>query len=615
MKKSFEVIYKFAKKFTETYTYEPSIKLSKWADSYRILAGDHAAEVGRWNTSRAEYQRGPMDAISEEGIHTVVLMWAGQTGKTELINNFIGYFLHIQPSSILFVLPNMDLASSVSKDRIVPFIKSQPILRKRMLPRQEILNLRFKGGLLTLVGAGSATSLASRPSRVLLCDEVDRFVPDIAGEGDPSDLAIKRTSAFWNRVIVLASTPSIKGSSRIENSYLSSDQRKYHIPCFYCDHYQELRWANVVWENDDPSTAKYCCENCGVLLINTEIKNNIIKGKWVILKPENKKNGVAGFHLNELYSPFKSLQEIVAKFLEVKNNPLRLKTFINTSLAETWEDEGSEIEDGELYARREGYMVIPMNGVMITCGVDVQQDRIEGEVVAWGIGHESWSLEYFIILGDPQRKEIWNELDQRLRKKYKHETGIRLKIHCTFIDSRYKFDQVFNFCRPRFDRRIYPIMGQKTLPTIVSTPKVQNEKVRFYVGTDAAKIEIFGMTKINVVGPGYMHFPKSYGDEYFKSLTGEKIVTKYIKGFPKQEFIKFRRNEALDCRVYALAAINFMNPDFEETLEYFKNRKFTKEAILESKLEDDKENQNSLENSKYKSFEKLKTIDIGFTLS
>jgi phage terminase large subunit GpA-like protein len=543
------------------------LSISDWSDRYRILGGSSVCEPGKWNSKRIRYQAGPLNALLEPGIHMLVLYFSAQMGKTEILNNIILYFACNYPgSNILFVMPNEQMGKDWMRERLAPAVESSPEIKKIFSNDKSVHSWSYQGGVLSTAWSGSATSISSKPIRFLACDEVDRFEKNIEGEGDSLSLAIKRTTAFFNKKIVISGTPTNKNFSQIERFYLQSDMRKYYFPCGDCGHYQYPKWDNVKWDKGKPETAGYSCENCGVIISNRELKKIINeKGEW--RKTQNVNSGIAGFHINEISSTWRSLADIAKDFYSKKDNILELKTFINCSLAETWEERNVKVDEGELIQRREDYKVIPLDALVIACGVDIQKNRIEGEVVAYAKNKESWGIEYFVIPGDPLRPEIWEKLDKQLSKMYDHELGLRLKISCTCIDSRYYSDSVYNFCWRKEYRRIFATMGIGTIGApIVSRPIVVNTKgnIRYNIGVDGGKHEIFGCLKINVPGPGYMHFPKIYDENYFKSLTGEKLVMKdNNNGYTEQRWMKFRRNEMLDCRVLTLAALSILNPNFE----------------------------------------------------
>lgn len=564
------------------------LHVSEWADKYRKLSAEASAEPGNWYTSRAAYQKGIMDAVNDPEIETIVFMKSAQVGATEILLNIIAYFIEHEPAPILLVQPTVDMAQTFSKDRLAPMIRDSERLNniiqkpKSRESGNTILHKTFNGGHLTMTGANSPANLASRPIRVVLMDEVDRFPPTAGTEGDPVSLAVKRSANFWNRLIVMTSTPTNKDLSRIEAAFNASDQRFFVVPCPDCGTFQRLKWSNVIWETEKtetgkthkPETALYTCEKCGSLWDDAQRIAALSLGKWEkTADPVDPK--MAGFHLNEIYSPWTKLETIVINFLKAKNNPEQLKTFINTSLGESWEDEGETVEGADLYNRREKYAAeVPTGGLVIVAGVDIQDDRIEFEAVAFGAGDESWSVNYQIIYGSPGSNKVWTDLEQALAETYEHETGINLKISCTCIDTGGHFtDETYKFCKKNAANRVFAVKGSSVAgKPIISRPTKNNKfKVKlFTVGTDTAKQTIYSRLKMDEPGAGYMHFPISRDEEYFKQLTAEKIITKYNKGFPRRVWVKTRaRNEALDCRVYAMAALAILSPNFEKIAESF----------------------------------------------
>jgi len=539
--------------------------VAEWADRERRLSSEASAAAGRWVTSRAEYQRGIMDAISDPRLRDIVVMAGAQVGKTEMLLNVIGFHIHHDPSPILLVQPTLEMAQAFSKDRLAPMLRDTPALKGSVKdPRSRDANNTtthkvFTGGHISLVGSNSAAGLASRPIRVVLCDEVDRYPPSAGSEGSPILLARKRSATFHNRKMVMVSTPTNKGASMIESQYEESDKRQYFVPCEDCGTVQTLKWSNVKWDKDKPETAYYACDSCGSVWDDAKRNRSVRKGEWVATADFT---GVAGFHINGLYSPWTTLADAVRDFLIAKKAPDTLRVFVNTFLAETWEDQGETVGDIRFDDREEEFGAnIPDDIVVITAGIDVQDDRLELELVGWGRDEESWSLDYKTLYGDPSTPHLWNDLDNILKASYTTESGRSLGIRAACVDSGGHYTQaVYNFVRPREGRRIFAIKGMagEQRPLVGRPSKNNIGKIKlFTVGTFPIKELIFSRLKIQSEGAGYCHFPAGRPDEYYQQLANsEKIVTKYQKGFPRREFVKTRtRNEALDCRVYAYAAL------------------------------------------------------------
>ena len=538
----------------------PSLTISQWADKFRILSTESSSEAGKFETSRAIFQKEIMDSINEPAINEVVVLSCSQVGKTEMLLNAIGYYIAYAPAPILVVQPTLEMARAWSQDRLAPMIRDSDILKLKVAEVKSkdsantVLHKIFDGGHITACGANSPASLASRPIKIVLCDEIDRYPPTAGSEGDPVMLAKRRSTTFWDSKLVMTSTPTVKGNSQIEAAYERSDQRKFYVPCHKCKKKQVLKWSQVQWAKDKPQTVRYICEKCETKWTDLQRVTNISKGKW---KATEKFNGRAGFRINGLYSVWVTMEEAVREFLMAKKQPETLRVFVNTYLGETWEDEGERIDELGLYDKREEY-TIPNEVILLTAGVDIQDDRLEVEIVGWGLEEETWSIDYYIVYGDPTSPNIWQELELILTKTFEKPDKTKLKIVSTCIDSGHHTNMVYQFCKPRYARRVFAIKGiGGEGKAIVGRPNKNNiaRITLFPIGVDTAKELIYSRLRIKDYGAGYCHFPKKYSEEYFRQLTAEKVVTKYRRGFKKREWVLMRpRNEALDCRVYALSA-------------------------------------------------------------
>lgn len=564
----------------------PDMTISEWADEYRFLSKKSSAQPGRWKTSEAPYQREIMDAISDLDIRKVVVMSAAQVGKTDgFILNPIGYFMHYDPSPILVMQPNVQpMAESFSKDRLIPMITDTPVLADKVNEKTRnsgntILHKEFPGGHVTIVGANSPAGLRSRPMRILLADEVDGYPATAGKDGDPLALASKRLTTFWNKKEVFVSTPTVKGASRIETEFEHSTQEIWHVPCPDCGELVPLEWRNVIFDKDNLDEISHACPVCGVVSSEIEWKERSIDGKFIARFPDRK---VRGFHLNALASLFGEWREIVEKFLAAneekkKGNIELLKAWTNTEMGQTWEEEGEQIEEADLYKRRERYNCeVPADVLALTAGIDTQDDRFEIEVVGWGEERESWGIRYHVIYGDLKLKQVWDELDQFLLQTFTTADGRKLKILAACMDSGGHFtNQVYRFCKARFNRRVFAIKGRGggDVPYISQPSKSNREKAYlFTLGVDTGKSLLLDRLKVEEEGPGYCHFPKEqgrgYSEDYFVGLTSERQVLTYKKGRPVFEWrirdARHRRNEALDCRNYATAAVEIANPPLKK---------------------------------------------------
>lgn len=538
-----------------------------------------------------------MNAWTDPAVERVVLMASSQIGKTEsFILNPLGYFIHQDPAPILVVLPTLVIAQAFSKDRFTPMIEDSQSLRtlvrgedktaKAKDSSDTILHKEFPGGYITMAGANSPASLASRPIRILLFDEVDQYKESAGSQGDPIALGEKRTTAFWNKKIGMTSTPTVKGASRIEAAFDQSDQRRFYVPCPHCLEYQTFKFKNLDWKKEInsrgetvkhfPETTNYICEHCGAVISEEEKYKMILAGEW---RAGAEFNGTAGFHINEIYSPFVTWSKLIENWIQAKKLPETLKVFINTSLAETWEEKGETIEETDLVARREHYEAEAPAGVLvITASVDVQGDRLEVGFQGWGKDQETWGIDYQILYGDPAAAEVWQDLEDQIDRTFEHESGIELRVACVTIDSGgHHTDQVYQFTKKlqRRARKIYATKGssQPGKPLLSKMSKNNKLSVRmFIIGTETAKELIFGRLSIPDPGPGYCHFPRlaSFDDEYFKQLTAEHCVTRWAKGVPRRSWILKtgqKRNEALDIMVGNFAALQILNPNFKKLAE------------------------------------------------
>ncbi|MAE21827.1 MAG: terminase [Pseudomonas sp.] len=562
----------------------PKLTVSQWADEFRIISAGNA-EPGRYRTDRAPYQREPMDCASDPKVNRITLQWGAQLGKTEIINNIIGYGIHQNPRSQMMMHPTQGDLNTWLETKLNPLLTDTPEVAELVAKpraRDGVNNNRMKsypGGFLMFAWSGSPNTMRGRSAPVILCDEVDGY--EATPEGDPINLLEQRSATFGDqRLLVVTSTPTIKGASRVEDSFHLGDQRRFYLPCPHCGEYQTLKWGQVTWlkdDNGDPivDSAVYACEACGGSIEDGHKMAMLRRGEW---RAERPFRGHASFHLSELYSPFRKWRDIVQSFLDKKASH-DLQSFVNVSLAETWEEEGERVDASPLYHRREFYKSeVPKDALVLTAGVDVQDDRLEASVYGFGLEGEKWLIRHTVLEGHPGRPELWKRLDEFLLQSYRHETGVFMKVAAASVDSGGHYtDQVYKFCKERSFRHVYAIKGssQRAAP-IVSRPSTSNKaKVKLYsIGVSTAKELIYGHLKIDKPGPGYVHFPRDAAfidEEFFEQLTAEKRVTKYVKGFAVQEFIKTRpRNEALDCFVYALAAFEILTPNLKAVLSRLK---------------------------------------------
>lgn len=550
---------------------EPQLAVSEWADRYRMLPST-SAEPGRWRTSRTPYLRDVMDALSTGARwERVALMKGAQLGGTEAGLNWIGYIVANAPGLALLVQPSLDMVRRNTRTRIDPMIEATPELRERIAPARSrdsantIASKAFPGGSLIMTGANSAAGLRSTPARYLFLDEVDGFPPDADGEGDPVDLAVRRTATFrGKRKILMVSTPTLKGASRIEAAYDESDQRRFFVPCPSCGAFQTLEWSRIKWPAGERHKAYAACEANGCVIEERQKPGMLAAGEW---RATARGDGqTAGFHLSSLYSPWQTWAEIALDHEKARRDPARLQVWVNTSLGETWEDRGGErIEPDALLGRREPFgQALPEGVAILTAGVDVQGDRLEVQIVGWGADEESWILEHRQIWGDPSGPAIWNDLDALLlgTREHARETA-PLPIHATCIDSGgHHTAAAYRFASARLRRRVWAIKGRggegvKPWPRRASAGK--GGAPVFLVGVDALKDTLAARLVISEPGPACVHFSAELDPAWFSQLTAEMVRTRFVNGRPVRSWVPVRpgvRNEALDCAVYAQAALH-----------------------------------------------------------
>jgi phage terminase large subunit GpA-like protein len=560
---------------------DPLLTVSQWADRYRTLSQRASAEPGPWRTDRTPYLQEIMDCLSPSSpVERVVFMKGAQIGATECGNNWIGFVVHQAPGPMMAVQPTVEMAKRNSKQRIDPLIEESHALRELVKdPRSRdsgntILAKEFPGGVLVMTGANSAVGLRSMAARYLFLDEVDAYPGDVEGEGDPINLAAARTRTFARRKVFLCSTPKVTGMSRIEAAFEDSDQRHYWVPCPDCSEYQLLKFEQLRWPKGQPENAVYVCEHCGQEIHNHQKHWMLPRGEWRPAAPGPGK--AAGFHLSGLYSPvgWFSWADAAEMFTEAQKNPSLLQVFVNTVLGQTWKLRGDAPDWQRLYDRREDYTIgtVSKGGLFLTAGIDIQKDRIEVEVVAWGRGKESWSVDYQVLEGRTAEPAVWQKLTALLETHYLTESGASLPITKFAIDSGYATPEVYAWARQHGGARAVVVKGDARAAAPIGQPSPVDVGPRgqhmrwgikvWPVNGAMIKEELFRWLHLDrpteesgdACPPGYCHFPK-YGEEYFKQLTAEQLVTRIVKGYRRPEWQKTReRNEALDCRVYARAA-------------------------------------------------------------
>ncbi len=592
----------FAKAFSN-YKPPEDMTVSQWAAKYRVLSRESSAEAGPWRNERTPYMVGPMDAFDDPKVKEIAVVAMSQTGKSELELNIIGKVIHQDPASILYVQPSLDDARKFSRLRIAPMIRDCPVLRHKVSEVKSrdsgntILQKTFPGGMLTMVGSQSASALASTPVKVVLGDEIDRWALSAGSEGDPWELAAARTTTFYNSKRVAVSTPTDKETSRIAKLFYAGTQERWCSQCPDCGEWHEVCFDDIKFDFGTIKEGRkiiykiksvhYCCPSCGCVHSEKEIRN--APAKWIAFNPEAINRGRRSFWVNAFFSPWRSWEEMCVKFLEVRKDPQQLKVFYNTVLGQLWEDRGDLEDEDSFLSRREDYgetpegipVELPEGVLVLTCGVDTQDDRLEYEVVGWGHYGQSWGVKKGIIMGDPNDDEPWHRLDDVIDHVYRFANGRGLTISLTFVDSGgHKTQSVYRHCRDRIGKRVFAIKGQGgdgipfTKPPskvkIIVNGRAVGQTWLYSLGVDAGKADIMGALKVQEPGPKYCHFPtgavRGYDHAFFVGLLSERLVMKSEKGRTRWVWEKIKgheRNEALDCRNYALAALRVLDPDMD----------------------------------------------------
>lgn len=569
---------------------EPELTVSEWAAAHRMLE-QNSAEPGPWRNERTPYLVEIMDCLSPfSGIEFVSVMKGAQVGLTEAGNNWIGAIIDCFPGPTLYVQPTVDTVKKYSRMRLSPMIASCPTLKSKIgigksrESSNTIFLKEFPGGSLILGGANSAAGLRSMPIRYLFLDEVDAYPLDVDGEGSPIQLAEKRTNTFRNRKIFKISTPTIAGLSHIETAFENGDQRQYFVPCPHCGKMFVFRWrfsmdatpGGLVWDWGKPQTAMYQCPHCSKLIPEFQKTRMNIEGVWVPTEGKGGDPRVRSYHISSMYSPYgwpgSSWPELAKRWEKCHKDPTGKKEFFNLELGLPWEDAASKIAEPDSLMERceefpgraaDGILVIPDKVVVVTVGADVQNDRIEYEIVGWGNGEESWSLDKGIIPGDTSTFAPYMELDKVINQKLRNETGVGFQIHAACIDCNFNTQTATSWCGPRFHKRVWAVRGaagkRAIWPRLPGKTK-HNSTPLFTIGVDAAKEAIVGRLTIVEEGPGYSHFPteRASDRDYFDQITSEICVTIYDKIPPYNVWRKkypSARNEALDVRVYAYGAL------------------------------------------------------------
>lgn len=569
------------------------LSVSEWADKKRRLSPEASAETGQWRTSRTPYLKEPMNAFSDPKIRRIVIVSSSQVGKSEAINNMIGYVIDQDPGSILFVHPTTVDAKEYSKLRIAPMfrdcgtLKSKVADPKSRTSNNTILQKSYPGGILTLCGSTEAHALASKPIRYVFGDERDRWAASAGKEGDPWKLAMARQITFYNAKAVEVSTPTIKNHSAIADSFSEGTMERWCVQCPHCKGYHDIQFSDIRFDKEETvvnnkkhykiTALYYICPECAAVSSEAEMKRQ--PAKWIAENPAAYEKGVRSFWLNSFISPWASWESSIVEYLEALGNSAKMQVVYNTRFGMLWEDRGDLEDEESIMARREEYKAeLPDGVLLLTCGVDTQDTRLEYEVVGHGHFGETWGIKKGIIMGRPDAEETWQALDDVIGHVYRFESGVGLKISAAFVDEGGHFTQDVRLrCRERLGKKVFAIKGLfgDGIP-YTAPPKQQKIVIKgryigqcwwYGIGVDSGKQIIMDNLRVQSPGNKYCHFPlrDDYNTAYFQGLLSERLVYKEGRKHPWQweKIPGHERNEALDCRNYALAAAKALAPDYD----------------------------------------------------
>jgi phage terminase large subunit GpA-like protein len=550
-----------------------AVSVSEWSDAHRELSSKQAGERGRWRTSRTPFLREIMDCLSATSpVTDIAIMKSSQVGITETIVNWLGYIMDHAPAPTMVFMPTIEARDGWKAQKLNPLLMETPVINKLLggqrsrdaANRADMID--FPGGILFLAGGNSPNSYAQKSVRNLVMDDLDRFPAEVGREGNPVTLARGRTKAFPRAKRVFVSTPPVDGDSLIQIEFEKSDKRRYNVPCPHCGEWQPLEWGGradpfgIKW-NKEVTRAWYLCRVCACEIYEHQKPDMLAKGRWIAEVPSA---ATRGYHLTALMAPIglgPSWLDLAQDWQHAHKTAGTLAAFVNTNLGECSVEDGDQIDPTGLLTRLEEY---PEPGaaehrprLLRTFGADVQKDRIEVTLDDWYLGEECYTVTHLIIPGDTARPEVWDTLAAELKD---------WSPNCGAIDSGFNTSMVYAFCEKRpWCLAIKGVPGPGR--PIVEDERARRQRLRrqkkkgitvHIVGVDQAKALITSRLKITQPGPGYMHFPAEpdFDDEYFAQLTAEKLVRKIRGTRPINEWVQTRpRNEAIDCKVYSLAAL------------------------------------------------------------
>lgn len=603
------------KKAVANFLPPEQLTVTEWADKYRRLSPENSAEAGQWRTSRTPYLKEIMDAFTDPHVHRIAVGASSQVGKTEMVSNMIGYMMDIDPGPAMFVLPTVDNGKDMAKRRIAPMIRDTKPLKQKIATSKSrnsdntLLKKIYPGGMLTITGSNSPAALASIPCRYVFGDERDRWAKDAGGEGDPWGLVEARTITFYNYKMVEVSTPTIKGRSAIEKSFGLGTQEYWCVECPHCHEYNYIDFDHIRYsarkigegrmKHFIVESVEYVCPVCGCASSERQIRKQ--PKKWIAKNPEAYQNGIRSFWINAFSSPWMPWERIILRFLEAQGDPEEMKTVYNTLLGRLWDEQNIILDEDDLMKRREEYDAELPEGVLcLTCGVDTQDNRLEYEVVGYGMDLQNWGIEKGYIFGKPSDDDVWERLDGVLDRRWKYKNGKGLRISLTFVDSGGHYTQeVYENCRKRRMKKVFAIKGKggEDIPyvgppgkaKIVKKGVVVGTTLLYIIGVDAGKEKIMSGLALENEERHRFHFPidedRGYDANFFNGLLSESMEFVMTDRGGKWKWVKLpghNRNEALDCRNYANAAYKALNPNLEMLFNKLHDVKLKKSTVRPS---------------------------------
>ena len=544
------------------------LTVSEWAEKYRMLDSKSSAMPGPWSNDITPYLTGVMDEFNNYETEKIIFVKPTQIGGTEALQNMIGYIVMQDPSPTMIVYPTDTLAKSVSENRLQPMLKATPEIAKKFDENSSLLELQFDSMYISLTGSNSPSGLASKPIRFLMMDEVDKYPGASSKEADPIKLATERTKTFHNKKIYITSTPTLKTGHIWKEKEAADIEKHFFVPCPHCGEYIEFKFQNIRFPDDEGMSyadraefATYVCQECGCLITDNDKHNMLKLGEWRTVRHNTKYVRNVAFWINTLYSPFVRWSDIAKEFLVSKDDPEDLQNFVNSWLAEAWEDTKLKTS-AELVLERQTELpayVVPQWTKLLTAGVDVQENSLYWSIRAWGEFLTSQNIAHGQSLS-------FEEIDRIMNMQYLTEEGDPMVVNLCLIDSGDQTDIVYDFCALHSDYAL-PVKGS-------SHAQLSHYKLSMVNKTDS---RAYGMQLVLVDGGRYkdmiagrMQRPNGKGSwmvysgcdmEYATQVTAEHKVNVKTPGGTKQVWQKkssHADNHYLDAEVYTLAAADVM---------------------------------------------------------